>query len=73
MIDAGAINNLATGVINFNGPGGTATLSSGTNVIANAGKINVLSGDLNVTGNVTNTGAGLFNVATAGTVAVTGA
>ncbi len=41
---------LATGVINFNGPGGTATLSSGTNVIANAGKINVLSGGLNVTG-----------------------
>lgn len=72
VLDAGAINNLAAGVINFNGPGGLATLKSDTNIISNAGKINVLSGDLDVTGDVANSGAGLFNVATTGTVVVTG-
>ncbi|CAN7152676.1 autotransporter-associated beta strand repeat-containing protein [Bosea sp. LjRoot9] len=55
ILDAGAINNLAGGVINFNGPGGTATLSSGLQV-NNAGAINLISGNLNVVGPLSNTG-----------------
>ncbi|WP_158516269.1 autotransporter-associated beta strand repeat-containing protein [Bosea vaviloviae] len=55
ILDAGAINNLAGGVINFNGPGGTATLSSGLQV-NNAGAINLIGGNLNVVGPLSNTG-----------------
>ncbi|WP_181011686.1 autotransporter-associated beta strand repeat-containing protein [Bosea psychrotolerans] len=55
LLDAGAINNLASGVINFNGPGGTATLSSGLQV-NNAGAINLIGGNLNVIGPLSNTG-----------------
>jgi autotransporter-associated beta strand protein len=55
ILDAGAINNLASGVINFNGPGGTATLSSGLQV-NNAGAINLIGGNLNVVGPLSNTG-----------------
>lgn len=59
ITDAGDINNLAGGVINFNGPGGVATLKSDTNTIINDGAINVLSGsDVAVFGNVTNQGGG---------------
>ena len=71
IVDAGAVNNLATGVIDFNGPGGTATLSSGIATIDNQGAINLLSGGLKVTGNVTN--AKTIAVADgAGPLAVTG-
>ncbi|WNJ92486.1 autotransporter-associated beta strand repeat-containing protein [Bosea sp. 685] len=55
ILDAGAINNLASGVINFNGPGGTATLSSGLQV-NNAGAINLIGGNLNVAGPLSNSG-----------------
>jgi hypothetical protein len=72
VIDAGNINNLAAGVINFNGPGGIASLSSGASVINNAGKINLVAGDVTVIGNVTNSGAGLFSVAGGGVAFVAG-
>ncbi len=62
IVDAGKISNLASGVINFNGPGGTATLKSGLNVIENAGQINIVSGGLEVTGDVSNVGAGALNL-----------
>ncbi|WP_298822592.1 autotransporter-associated beta strand repeat-containing protein [uncultured Roseibium sp.] len=62
--DAGAINNLANGVINFNGPGGTATFASTTTgSIFNDGTINVVDGDVLVTGNLTNQGSGQLDVA----------
>jgi len=62
--DAGAINNLANGVINFNGPGGTATFASTTTgSIFNDGSINVVDGDVLVTGNLTNQGSGQLGVA----------
>ena len=57
VTDAGDINNLATGVFNFNGPGGTSTLSSGTGIITNANQINLNSGALTVVGNVSGTGS----------------
>ncbi|WFE87473.1 autotransporter domain-containing protein [Roseibium porphyridii] len=62
--DAGAINNLANGVINFNGPGGTATFASTTTgSIFNDGTINVVDGDVLVSGNLTNQGSGQLGVA----------
>lgn len=75
ITDAGAINNLGTGIINFNGPGGTATLASGGGGlnIVNSGQINLLGGNLDVTvGNMIVQGTnGLLNV-TGGTLAITG-
>lgn len=56
VVDAGDINNLGTGTILFEGPGGTASLSSGTGTITNDGSIALLSGGLDVTGSVTNSG-----------------
>ncbi|MCV0427296.1 MAG: hypothetical protein K5905_17685, partial [Roseibium sp.] len=62
ITDAGDINNLATGSLNFNGSGGTAVLSSGTAMIRNNGAINVLDGTVAVSGNLTNEGSGTFDV-----------
>src|SRR5262245_22142918 len=73
VTDAGAITNQATGKINFNGPGGLATLSSGTNTITNEGQINVISGGVDLTGNISNQVNGLINLAAgAGTVGLSG-
>jgi autotransporter-associated beta strand protein len=62
IVDAGAVNNLGGGTINFNGPTGTATLSSGTNSIFNDGKIKVLGGNVAVTGDITNQNNGLLTL-----------
>lgn len=75
VTDAGNVNNLATGVINFNGPGGVATLFSGTNIIDNAGAINVVSGNVNATGDFAHQATGVVNMqngATDSVVALTG-
>ncbi|MFX8624454.1 hypothetical protein ABTM07_20170, partial [Acinetobacter baumannii] len=61
-VDAGAVNNLSSGTINFNGPTGTATLSSGTNSIVNDGSIKVLGGNVAVTGNITNQNSGVLTL-----------
>lgn len=53
VTDAGNIINQATGVISFNGPGGTATLNAGgagAGLISNAGTLRVLSGNVTVGG-----------------------
>ncbi|MBL8572751.1 MAG: autotransporter outer membrane beta-barrel domain-containing protein [Hyphomicrobiaceae bacterium] len=73
VTDAGAINNLATGIINFNGPGGTATLASGGGLdITNDGAINVVSGDVDLTsGNLIVQGAGGVLNVTGGNMTVT--
>jgi autotransporter-associated beta strand protein len=80
VTDAGDVNNLATGVINFNGPGGTATLSSGgPNGIVNDGVINVVDGNVAVTGSIAQnnqlnvTGGNMTGIAglTAGAASVT--
>ena len=74
VMDNGDINNNATGTINFNGPGGTATLSPGVGYsVNNRGQIKVLGGDVDVqvsninnlgNGQVSLTGGDMFNVAT---------
>ena len=61
VTDAGDINNLSSGIINFNGPGGTAMLTSG-GVITNDGAINLVSGGLTITGDLTNQGSGTFDI-----------
>ncbi len=59
VMDNGDINNNAAGIINFNGPGGTAQLSPGTNNVNNSGQINVVGGDVDVRmSNITNQGNG---------------
>jgi autotransporter-associated beta strand protein len=62
IVDVGAVNNLAGGTINFNGPTGTATLSSGTNSIVNDGSIKVLGGNVAVTGDITNQNSGVLTL-----------
>ncbi|HEV7322669.1 MAG TPA: autotransporter-associated beta strand repeat-containing protein [Ensifer sp.] len=63
VMDNGDINNNAAGIINFNGPGGTAQLSPGTNNVNNNGQINVVGGDVNVTmSNINNQGNGLVSL-----------
>lgn len=62
IVDAGAVNNLGGGTINFNGPTGTATLSSGTNSIVNDGNIKVLGGNVAVTGDITNQNTGALKL-----------
>ncbi|WP_161808145.1 autotransporter-associated beta strand repeat-containing protein [Mesorhizobium sp. 1M-11] len=75
VMDNGDINNNATGTINFNGPGGTATLSPGVGYsVNNRGQINVAGGatvDVQMSnlnnlgsGSVWLTGGDMFNVAT---------
>ena len=61
VTDIGNINILSTGIVNFNGPGGVAYLSSDTNVITNANQININAGTVNVVGNVS--GVGSINLA----------
>ncbi|MHA7775783.1 autotransporter-associated beta strand repeat-containing protein [Roseibium sp. M-1] len=51
---AGDIENIIGATFNFIGPDGTATLSSGSGNIYNDGQMNVLAGDVAVSGNVTN-------------------
>ncbi|WP_072375476.1 autotransporter outer membrane beta-barrel domain-containing protein [Hyphomicrobium sp. NDB2Meth4] len=55
IADAGAVNNLATGIINFNGPGGTATVTSDINEVTNLGQFNVFSGNVFVEGSAPGT------------------
>ncbi|WP_421020619.1 hypothetical protein, partial [Klebsiella pneumoniae] len=62
IVDAGAVNNLSSGTINFNGTTGTATLSSGTNSIVNDGSIKVLGGNVAFTGNITNQNSGVLTL-----------
>ncbi|WP_210419058.1 autotransporter-associated beta strand repeat-containing protein [Bradyrhizobium sp. NAS80.1] len=62
IVDAGAVNNLGGGTINFNGPTGTATLSSGTNSIVNDGNIKVLGGNVAVTGDIINQNNGVLTL-----------
>jgi len=71
LVDAGDINNLATGVINFNGPGGTLS-SAGPNGVVNNGVLNLLGGDLAITGDVSNTGVISLADASLQTVNITG-
>jgi autotransporter-associated beta strand protein len=70
VTDAGNIINEATGVISFNGPGGTATLNAGgagAGEITNNGTLRVLSGNVEVGGDeVTSTGT--ISVATGSTL-----
>ncbi|SDN71790.1 autotransporter-associated beta strand repeat-containing protein/T5SS/PEP-CTERM-associated repeat-containing protein, partial [Ensifer sp. YR511] len=56
--DAGDINNFDGAIISFNGPTGTATLSSGTDNIINDGQIRVQGGGVAVSGNLTNRNSG---------------
>ncbi|QEL26192.1 autotransporter outer membrane beta-barrel domain-containing protein [Bosea sp. F3-2] len=60
VMDNGDINNNAGGIINFNGPGGTAILSPGAGYnVNNSGQIKVLGGDVDVqTSNINNQGNG---------------
>ncbi|WP_179119682.1 autotransporter-associated beta strand repeat-containing protein [Ensifer adhaerens] len=63
VMDNGDINNNAAGIINFNGPGGTAQLSPGTNNVNNSGQINVVGGDVDVRmSNINNQGTGLVSL-----------
>ena len=62
VTDAGAINNFSSGVINFNGPGGTATLASGANSIVNDGQIKVIGGNVAVTGDIINQANGIISL-----------
>src|SRR6056297_1494943 len=63
LTDAGSINNLATGIINFNGVGGTATFTAGSGTIANRGAINLVgTGAVNATGNLVNLDTGTLSV-----------
>ena len=63
ITDAGDINNLGTGIINFNGTAGTATLNSGTLTITNVGDINVNgAGSVAVTGNLSNNTGGTLDL-----------
>jgi fibronectin-binding autotransporter adhesin len=61
LTSTGTVTNLAGGSINFNGPAGTATLTSGGAII-NDGQIALASGNLTVAGSVTNQGAGTIAV-----------
>lgn len=70
ITDAGAVNNLAGGQINFVNGG---TITSGTNTISNAGQINLAAGNLTMNGNVTNTGLiNMTNGATGQVITVNG-
>lgn len=70
----GDLNNNAAGIINFNGPGGVAKLSSGIGKsVNNSGQIKVLGGDVNVlqsavnnqgNGSVSLTGGNMLGVTT---------
>ncbi|MGO4625028.1 autotransporter-associated beta strand repeat-containing protein [Ensifer sp. 2TAB8] len=63
VMDNGDINNNAAGIINFNGPGGTAQLSPGTSNVNNSGQINVVGGDVDVgMSNINNQGNGLVSL-----------
>ncbi|UVK43826.1 autotransporter-associated beta strand repeat-containing protein [Mesorhizobium sp. AR07] len=62
VIDAGAVNNQGGGTINFNGPTGTATLSSGISSIVNDGQIKVLGGAVAVTGDISNQNNGTLSL-----------
>ncbi|MBD9628100.1 autotransporter-associated beta strand repeat-containing protein [Ensifer sp. ENS06] len=63
VTDNGDINNNAAGIINFNGPGGTAQLSPGTGNVNNSGQINVVGGDVDVRmTNINNQGNGLVSL-----------
>ncbi|WDZ80295.1 autotransporter-associated beta strand repeat-containing protein (plasmid) [Ensifer adhaerens] len=63
VMDNGDINNNAGGIINFNGPGGTAQLSPGTGNVNNSGRINVVGGDVDVRmSNINNQGNGLVSL-----------
>ncbi|MDW6023142.1 autotransporter-associated beta strand repeat-containing protein [Mesorhizobium sp. BAC0120] len=74
VMDNGDINNNASGIINFNGPGGTAILSPGAGYsVNNSGQIKVLGGDVDVqmsninnqgNGSVSLTGGDMFGVST---------
>lgn len=74
VMDNGDINNNAAGIINFNGPGGTAKLSPGAGYnVNNSGQLKVLGGDVDVqmsninnqnNGSVSLTGGDMFGVST---------
>jgi len=59
IIDAGSINNLATGSISFAGSG---TVASGTGIVTNAGRIEVRAGPVGFSGAaLTNTGTAIID------------
>ncbi len=60
----GGYNNLSTGVLNFNGPSGSAQWSAGNLVINNAGSVNLFRAGLGIIGDVSNTGS--FQIANLG-------
>ncbi|WP_181168157.1 autotransporter-associated beta strand repeat-containing protein [Mesorhizobium sp. B2-4-19] len=64
VMSNGDIHNNAGGVINFNGPGGTAQLSPVSSVY-NSGQINVIGGDVRL-------GLSYFNNQSGGSVSLTG-
>ena len=70
LTDAGDINNLADGVINVDGGGSIA--ANGANGFSNAGAVNLLAGDLEITGNVENDGTITFAEGVLQTVTVNG-
>ena len=70
LVDAGDINNLADGVINFNGAG--AMTAGGANGFTNAGAVNLLAGDVSIDGDVTNAGSIIFAQDALQTVTVDG-